>query len=397
MKSLEEIKNIDSQYYMRVFNRFDVCFTRGQGCKLYDIDGKEYIDFGSGIAVNCLGYNDLELVNAITEQAKKAIHISNLFYSPVQAECAQELIKDSDFDKVFFCNSGAEANEGAIKLARKYFYNKGLYKPAIITAKNSFHGRTLATAAATGQEKYSKPYAPLPEKFVYVPYNDIEALENAMNEDVAAVMLEVVQGEGGIIVADYDYIRAVDNLCKQKGILLIIDEVQTGMGRTGKMFGYEHYGIKPDIITLSKGLGSGFPIGAVLARGECADAFGPGDHGCTFGGNPLACAAALVVLKRLKSSLIDHAKGIGEYFYNKLQSLKKYPVVKDVRGKGLLLGLELDQNINFKDVIDKLRDNCYIVIGCGKNTLRFCPPLIIEKEHIDGMVECLEGILKEVK
>ncbi|HEY8419232.1 MAG TPA: aspartate aminotransferase family protein [Clostridia bacterium] len=396
MKDLEQIKKIDSQYYMSVFNRFDVCFERGQGCKLYDIDGKEYIDFSAGIAVNCLGHNDEELVEAITEQAKKAIHISNLFYSPVQAECAQELLKDSDFDKVFFCNSGAEANEGAIKLARKYFYSKGLNKPAIITAKNSFHGRTLTTAAATGQEKYSKPYAPLPEKFIYVPYNDFEALENAISDEVAAVMLEVIQAEGGIIAADYDYIRKVEKICKQKGLLLIIDEVQTGMGRTGKMFAYQHYDIKPDIITLAKGLGGGVPIGAVLARGECANAFVPGDHGSTFGGNPLACSAAMVVLKRLKSGLIDSVKEVGDYFYNKLLGLKKYPAVKDVRGKGLLLAVELDQKINSRDVIDKLRDNCYIVIGCGKNTLRFCPPLIIEKEHIDGMVECLEVILKEV-
>ncbi|HEY8423414.1 MAG TPA: aspartate aminotransferase family protein [Clostridia bacterium] len=398
MKSLDEVKKLDSQYYMSVFNRFNVCFTRGEGCKLFDLEGKEYIDFGAGIAVNALGHNDSELVNAVCEQAKKALHISNLFYSPVQAECAQELLKDSDFDKVFFCNSGAEANEGAIKLARKHFYNKGLFKPAIISAINSFHGRTLATLAATGQEKYSKPYHPLPEKFIHVPYNDIQALKNALSDDVAAVMLEVIQGEGGVIPADYDYIREVDAICKQKGILLIIDEVQTGMGRTGKMFAYEHYGIKPDIITLGKGLAGGVPIGAVLARGECANAFEPGDHGSTFGGNPLACAAALTIIKRLKNGLIEHAKNMGEYLFEKLSAFKKYPAVKDVRGKGLLIGMELDSNVtNTKEILDKLISNCYIVISCGKNTLRFCPPLVIQKEHIDGMIDCLEKILKEVE
>ncbi|HHW90613.1 MAG TPA: aspartate aminotransferase family protein [Clostridiales bacterium] len=396
MKSFEKIKQIDKQYYMPVFNRFDVCFTHGQGCKLYDIDGKEYIDFGAGIAVNCLGHNDAELVNAISEQAKNIIHLSNLYYSPIQAECAKELLKDTDFDKVFFCNSGAEANEGAIKLVRKYYYNKGQNKPVIITAKNSFHGRTLATAAATGQPKYSQSYKPLPEKFVHIPFNDINAFKDAINDDVGAVMLEVIQGEGGIIPADYEYIQEIEALCKRSGILLIIDEVQTGMGRTGKMFGYEHYGITPDIITLAKGLGAGMPIGAVLARGECAEAFAPGDHGSTFGGNPLACAAALVVIKRLKNGLIDYVKQSGEYFWDKLQSLKKYPAVKQIRGKGLLLGLELNSDI-VKYIIDKMLANCYIIIGCGANSVRFCPPLIIQKNHIDGMVECLEGILKEVK
>ena len=397
MKNLDDIKKVDSQYYMPVFNRFDVAFVYGQGCKLYDTNNKEYIDFGSGIAVNCLGHNDPELIDAITTQAKKAIHLSNLYYSPVQAKCAQALLEDTDFDKVFFCNTGAEANEGAIKLVRKYFYNKGLNKPVIITAKNSFHGRTLATAAATGQPKYSQPYQPLPEKFVYVPYNDIEAFKNSINNDVGAVMLEVIQGEGGVIPADYQYIKEIEAICKQNDILLIIDEVQTGMGRTGKMFGYEHYGIKPDIITLAKGLGAGVPIGAVLARGDCANAFGAGDHGSTFGGNPLACAAALVIIKRLKGGLIQQVQDIGEYFLAKLQTLKKLPAVKDVRGKGLLLGLELNSQVNSKQIIDFMLANCYIIIGCGSNALRFCPPLIIQKEQIDSMIECLEGKLKEVK
>ena len=398
MKTFEQIKQLDKKYYMPVFNRFDVCFTHGQGCKLYDIEGKEYIDFGAGIAVNCLGHNDEELANAISEQAKKAIHLSNLYYSPVQTECAQELLKDTIFDKVFFCNSGAEANEGAIKLARKYYYNKGQIKPVIITAKNSFHGRTLATAAATGQPKYSQAYKPLPEKFIHTPFNDIKAFKDAINDDVGAVMLEVIQGEGGVIPADYEYIREVEALCKQNGILLIIDEVQTGMGRAGKMFGYEHYGITPDIVTLAKGLGAGVPIGAILTRGECAQAFTAGDHGSTFGGNPLACAAALVVIKRLKNGLIDYVKEIGEYFWEKLQSLKKCPAVKEIRGKGLLLGLELNSDIvSAKDIIDKMLANCYIIIGCGANSVRFCPPFIIQKNHIDGMIECLEAILKEVK
>ena len=324
--------------------------------------------------------------------------MSNLYYSPVQTECAQELLKDTIFDKVFFCNSGAEANEGAIKLARKYYYNKGQIKPVIITAKNSFHGRTLATAAATGQPKYSQAYKPLPEKFIHTPFNDIKAFKDAINDDVGAVMLEVIQGEGGVIPADYEYIREVEALCKQNGILLIIDEVQTGMGRAGKMFGYEHYGITPDIVTLAKGLGAGVPIGAILTRGECAQAFTAGDHGSTFGGNPLACAAALVVIKRLKNGLIDYVKEIGESILGKAAKPKKISAVKEIRGKGLLLGLELNSDIvSAKDIIDKMLANCYIIIGCGANSVRFCPPFIIQKNHIDGMIECLEAILKEVK
>lgn len=395
--NLEDIKEIDQKYYMPVFNRADVCFTHGNGCKLYDINNKEYIDFGAGIAVNCLGHNDSDLVDAITQQAKNIIHLSNLYYSPVQAQCAKELVEGTDFDKVFFCNSGAEANEGAIKLVRKYYYNLGVNKPVIITAKNSFHGRTLATAAATGQQKYSKPYTPLPEKFIHVRYNDIDALKDAITDETGAIMLEVIQGEGGVIVADKEYIKQADELCKNNGILLVIDEVQTGMGRTGKMFGYQHYGIIPDIITLAKGLGGGVPIGAILARGQCALAFSKGDHGSTFGGNPLACSASLVVLSKLKNGLIDYAQETGEYFYQKLKSLEKYPAVKEVRGVGLLLGLELNKNVNIKYVIDNMLSNCYIIIGCGNNTLRFCPPLIINKEQIDGMIGSLESVLKSIK
>ena len=400
MMDFEEIKNIDSQYYMPVFNRANVCFTHGEGCKLYDINNKEYTDFGAGIAVSCLGHNDPDLVNAISEQAKDIIHLSNLYYSPVQAKCAKELIEGSDFDKVFFCNSGAEANEGAIKLVRKYYYNKGVKKPVIITAKNSFHGRTLTTTAATGQSKYSAPYAPLPEKFVYVPFNDIEALKDAVTDEVGAIMLEVIQGEGGVIIADKEYIKQTAQICKDNGILLIIDEVQTGMGRTGKMFGYEHYGIVPDIITLAKGLGGGVPIGAVLARNDVANAFSKGDHGTTFGGNPLACSASLIVLKKLKNGLIEHTQDIGTYFLEKLKTLKEHSAVKDVRGLGLLIGLELESWINSKDIIDNMLSNCYIIIGCGNNTLRFCPPLIINKKQIDDMVDCLDSVLslnKEVK
>lgn len=395
--TFEDIKKIDNKYYMPVFNRADVCFTHGQGCKLYDINNKEYLDFGAGIAVNCLGHNDPDLVNAISQQAKNIIHLSNLYYSPLQAECAKELIEGTDFDKVFFCNSGAEANEGAIKLVRKYYYNLGIKKPVIITAKNSFHGRTLATAAATGQSKYSAPYFPLPEKFVHVPFNDFNAIQKAVNDETGAIMLEVIQGEGGVFVAEKEYITQVYQLCKKKDLLLIIDEVQTGMGRTGKMFAYQHYDIVPDIITLAKGLGGGVPIGAILARGKCADAFSKGDHGSTFGGNPLACSASLVVLKKLKNGLIEHAKNTGEYFLNKLKSLKKYSVVKDVRGLGLLIGLELENSVKSKEIIDNMLSNCYIIIGCGSNTLRFCPPLIIENEQIDSMVDCLDSVLKNIQ
>ncbi|MCI8459335.1 MAG: aspartate aminotransferase family protein [Clostridia bacterium] len=380
---LKEIKEIDAKRYMTVFNRQNVCFTHGKGSKLYDSYGNEYIDMGAGIAVNCLGHDHPDLTAAVCEQAHKLLHISNLYYNQPQAELCRNLLDDTIFDRMFLCNSGAEANEGAIKLVRKYFYNKGEHRPKIVTAINSFHGRTLATVTATGQDKYSRPFAPLPDGFVHVPFNDFAALKKQADQQTAAILLEVVQGESGVLPADYDYIVNAYALAKSRGILFIIDEVQTGMGRTGKLFGFEHYGIQPDIITLAKGLGGGVPIGAVLARGDVATAFAPGDHGTTFGGNPLACAAANVVVDKLKNGLLEEAAQKGEYLLGKLSKLKKFNFVRDVRGKGLLLGVQLNDKVKNTEIVGKMAASGVIILTAGNNTLRFAPALTIQKDEID--------------
>ena len=383
MLDLRQIKELDAKNYMHTFSRQNICFTHGKGSKLYDTFGNEYIDLGGGIAVNCLGHDDAELTAAICEQAHKLIHSSNLYYNEPQALLCEELLSGTIFERAFLCNSGAEANEGAIKLVRKHFYNKGENRPKIITAKGSFHGRTIATVTATGQEKYNKPFAPLPPGFTHVPYNDFAALKNEADEHTAAIMLEVIQGESGVLPADYDYIVNAYALAKSRGILFVIDEVQTGMGRTGKTFGFEHYGIQPDIITLAKGLGGGVPIGAVLARGDAATAFAPGDHGTTFGGNPLACAAARVVVNRLKNGLLQEVAKKGEYLLGKLSKLKKFNFVRDVRGKGLLLGVNLTEKVQNAEIVGKMAANGVIILTAGNNTLRFAPAYTITKEETD--------------
>lgn len=392
------IKETDSLYSMRTYNRFPVCWVSGTGCKLYDSNGKEYTDFLAGLAVNSLGYGDPELTQAIAVQASKLMHTSNLFYSEENAELSKLLTEGSDFSKVFLCNSGAEANECAIKLTRKYFNNYLSPRKTIITAVNSFHGRTLATVTATGQTKYSAPFAPLPEGFKHVPFGDIDALNEELNSgNVAAFMIETIQGEGGVVPASYEYLTTAYAMCKAKGALFIVDEIQTGMGRTGKMFSYEHFGITPDIITLAKGLGGGVPIGAVLARGDAAECFVPGDHGTTFGGNPLAAKAAAVVVKRLKSpGFLDNVSQTGEYFKAKLTELKAIHSVIDVRGKGLLLGLQLNPDIKGAEIVGKMLSAGYVINCCGGNTLRFCPPLIISKREIDGMIAALGKLLKSI-
>lgn len=388
----KEIKEIDAKRYMKTFSRQNICFTHGKGSKLYDTAGNEYIDLGGGIAVNCLGHDDPELTEAICAQAHKLIHVSNLYYNEPQAELCENLLDGTIFDRMFLCNSGAEANEGAIKLIRKHFYNRGEKRPKIITANGSFHGRTLATVTATGQDKYSRSFAPLPDGFTHVPYNDLNALREAADDDTAAIILEMIQGEGGVLPADYDYIVNAYALAKSRGILFAVDEVQTGMGRTGKMFAFEHYGIQPDIITLAKGLGGGVPIGAVLARGEAATAFAPGDHGTTFGGNPLACAAANVVVRRLKNGLLEEAAAKGEYLTGKLSKLKKFNFVRDVRGKGLLLGVNLTDKLNNSEVAGKMAANGVIILTAGNNTLRFAPAYTISTREIDAACEKLMAL-----
>lgn len=396
---LEQIIELDKNCYMNVFgSRTPVCFEYGKGSTLYDKSGKAYIDFLGGIAVNCLGYGDEGLTQAISEQAQKLIHCSNLFYIEKQTELAQKLHQLSGGYKCFFCNSGAEANEGAFKLARKYFYAQGIDRYEIISAKNSFHGRTMATIAATGQEKYQLPYAPLPAGFINVEYNSIDAIKNALTPHTAAVVLETTQGESGVIEGGSEYLKEVSELCRKEGILLIIDEVQTGMGRTGTMFSFEQYNLKPDIFTLAKGLGGGVPIGAVLARPETANAFSPGDHGSTFGGNPLACAAAVYVTQRLDKRMLEQVMQKGEYLKNRLGELaQKYSFINEVRGKGLLIGMELSQNISGRDIVAKALIKGFILNCAGHNTLRFAPPFIVTKEEIDALIDALDEIFITIK
>ena len=398
--NLNEIRALDEQYYMNTFGkRLPVAFDHGQGVTLYDTEGRAYTDFFAGIAVNALGYNHPAVTKAIVEQAGKVCHTSNLYYIEPQAKLAKLLCENSFADKVFLGNSGAEANEGAMKLAVKYFYEKGEDRYEILTARNSFHGRTLATIAATGQEKYQKPYAKLlPPCVRNVPFGDLAALRAAATPHTAAVMLEVIQAEGGVIVGEMDYIQGVRALCDELGLLLIVDEVQTGMGRCGALFAHELYGIVPDIMTLAKALGGGVPIGAVLAKAEVAAAFHPGDHGSTFGGNPLACAAALAVVQTLLSEdLPAKAKKTGAHLKAQLQAVaKKHPAaILDVRGEGLLLGIALAQDVAAGEVVAKLLEKGFVTGTAAGNVLRLLPPLILEEADCGALCRALDEVLGE--
>lgn len=396
--NLKEIIDFDKKYFMNTFgDRIPVCFDYGKGINLWDIDGKKYYDFFAGIAVSAVGHSHPKLVNAIKTQAEKLIHCSNLYYVESQAKLAKLLVENSCADKVFFANSGAEANEGAIKLARIYFKKKGMEeKFEIITLANSFHGRTLATIAATGQNKYQKPYSPLTPSFLSVPINDLPALENAINDNTCAVMIEPIQGESGVNLTTSEYLKGVRKLCDEKGILLIFDEVQSGLGRTGKLFSYQHFDVEPDIFTLAKALGGGFPIGALCAKEHVAKAFEPGDHGSTFGGNPLACSAALASLEIiLEENLVENSEKMGEYFIEKLSELSnKYDFIKEVRGKGLMIAVEFSIE-KAAEIKNKCFDNGYLIGNVGNNIIRILPPLIISKEDIDKMVSMLDNILSK--
>ena len=387
----ETIRNIENEHYMKTFSRYNIALVRGEGYTLYDSNGKSYTDFFAGIAVNALGYNHPALTQALETQAKKLWHCSNLFYNDTQSQAVQALLQDSDFDRVFFCNSGAEANEGALKAARKYHYLK-TPRPRIVSALNSFHGRTLFTAAATGQTKYSAPFAPLPEQFTYVPYNDIAALERELTEDVAAFIVETIQGEGGVVPATVAYLQAAEQICRKNDIIFIIDEVQTGIGRTGTFFSYEAAGIHPDCITLAKALGGGMPIGAFLTRGALSEALVPGDHGSTFGGNALACACALAVVSTVRTpEFLQHVQETGRYLQDKLTDIQKAlpDIVGCVRGKGLLLGMQLHASVSGKEIVAAMLDKGFILNCAGQNTLRFAPPLIIDQTAIDNMATAL--------
>ncbi len=393
---IHEIMEIDKKHFMPVYSgRYPLLVDYGKGIKLYDKDGREYYDFLAGIGVNALGYGHPVYIKALKEQVEKVIHCSNFYYTEVQAELEKKLAENSSCDKSFFANSGAEANEGAIKLARKYFKAKGKDRYEIITADRSFHGRTMITVTATGQEKYKKPFSPLPPGFKTVLFNDLAAMEEAITDKTAAIMLEPVQGEGGVYPASQEYLEGMRKLCDEHGILLIFDEVQTGIGRSGSLFAYQEYGVEPDILTLAKGLGGGVPIGAFLARAEVADAFEPGDHGTTFGGNPLACRAAVTVLDIiLEDGFLAGVKEKGEYFKRELQKLvEKNEDVIEVRGLGLMLALEFSDKISASEITMELFKKGFLVNAVQEHTLRFLPPLIVEKEDIDKLINALEELL----
>ncbi len=391
----EELMKKAAQYIANTYTRFPMAITRGEGCWLWDINGRRYLDFLAGIAVCNLGHAHEKVVEGLTAQAKKLFHVSNLFYMEPQVKAAQLLVENSFGDKVFFCNSGAEANEAAIKLARRYSWSKyGEGRHEIITMENSFHGRTVNTLAATGQKKFGVGFEPLTQGFVHVPFNDIEAVRNAATDKTCAVMLELIQAEGGVHVADKDYIRQLREFTKEKDIVLILDEVQTGIGRTGTFFAYEQFGIEPDIMSLAKALGNGFPVGAIVATDEIMSAFVPGTHASTFGGNPLASAAVLATLNTIiDDKILKNAVESGEYLYRGLLAIqKKFPFVVEVRGMGLILGIEisLDGDAVAREFIAE-----GIILNCTKGTtLRLVPPLIVKKEEIDIFLEIADRIFE---
>ncbi|HTF92661.1 MAG TPA: acetylornithine transaminase [Verrucomicrobiae bacterium] len=389
-----DIAALTDKYVARTYARTPIALVKGKGVKVWDADGKEYLDFLAGIAVNSLGHCHPAIVRAIRSQSQRLLHVSNLYHIQPQAELARELCRHSFADRVFFCNSGAEANEAAIKLARRYGLEKLGGKYEVISTHNSFHGRTLATLTATGQEKVRAGYDPLPDGFRQVPYNDLGAVEGAIDEKkTAAILVEPIQAEGGVIVPDESYLRGLREICDQRGVLLIFDEVQTGMGRTGKLFGYEHFGIQPDIMTLAKALGGGLPLGAMLAREEIASSFGPGSHASTFGGNPVSCSAGLAVIHALlQGGVLKNCAQMGKYFVKGLEALKKrFSFIREIRGKGLIIGVELEIEGS------KIADGCMeagLLMNCtAYKVLRFVPPLTIKRNEIDRGLAILEKVL----
>ena len=382
---------------MKTYGRYPIAPVRGQGCELWDADGKRYLDFLAGVAVNNLGHCHPAVVKAIQEQAATLIHCSNYYHIPQQIELAELLCNNSFADQAFFCNSGAEANEAAIKLARKFSRETyGLERYEIITAADSFHGRTMATVSATGQEAVQRFFDPLLHGFKHVPFDDINALKQAITPQTCAIMLEPVQGEGGVRIASDNYFKHVRQLCDEHKLLLIFDEVQTGLGRTGKLFAHEHFGIAPDIMTLAKALAGGAPIGTMLARAEIAKSFSPGTHGSTFGGNPLMTSAAIATINTLlEDQFLERANRMGDYLVEKLSGLMlKYPFIREVRGLGLMVGMALD--ISGADIVTKgLEKGLLLNVTQGK-VLRFVPPLIVTETEIDELLQILDEILNTV-
>lgn len=390
--NLSEIKSLDSQHFLQVFGeRMPACFVRGEGCTLYDQDGKAYTDLFAGIAVNALGYHHPVITDAIIAQANAGVlHTSNIFYVQPQAELAALLCEHTFADRVFFANSGAEANEGAMKLACKYFYAQGVNRYKIVSADHSFHGRTLATVAATGHDYYQAPYRPLlPKGITQVPYNDLDALKAAIDDETAAILLEPMQGEGGVTPAKAEYLKAVRALCDEKGILLILDEVQTGVCRTGSLYCHEQYGVIPDIMTSAKGLGCGFPIGAILASEKVASKIAKGDHGSTFGGNTFACAVSLAAMRyMIDNDFSAVAREKGAYLMDAVRKIQSEHIA-EVRGMGLLIGIQLKDDCPAGDVMRRMLARGFVPGTASGNVIRLAPPLIISYEEMDAFVAAL--------
>ena len=389
---MSEVIEKSEQYVMHTYGRFPVVLDHGDGVYLYDENGKKYLDMYAGIAVNALGYNHPTLTKVLQDQVGQMLHVSNYYYTKQLAAAAELLVKNSVFDKVFFCNSGAEANEAALKLAKKYGKNKSENKTQIIAMKKSFHGRTHGALALTMQEKYQKSFMPLVPNIQAAEYNNIESVKALINENTCAVILEVIQGEGGVIPATKEFVQEVAALCKANDALLMIDEVQTGIGRTGTLFAFEQYGIEPDVVSMAKGLGGGVPIGAMACKEEVA-VLVPGDHASTFGGNPLVTAAAQVVLKELtENGLLDQVKEVGSYLKDQLLALQdEFDCIVDVRGIGLMQGIEL--TIPALEVEKKCIEAGMLVVGAGEKVVRFVPPLIITKAHVDEAMAILRKVL----
>ena len=383
----QELIKIEDDYFLNTFTRQPLVLDHGEGVKVSDIEGNEYLDMFAGIAVNALGHNHPKLVKAIQDQAEKLIHISSIYYNEPALEYAKKLVDMTSFDRIFYSNSGAEANEGAIKLAVKY-----TGKSEVISTVESFHGRTVMTLAATGHEHYHEPFKSiLPKGFINVPYNDIEAIKDAITDNTAAIIVEPIQGEGGVNVPDMDYLKQIEEICHEKDIVFIVDEVQTGFGRCGTLFAHELFGVKPDIMTMAKGIGGGVPMGGILATEKVAGAFVPGDHGTTFGGGPLVCAAANAVLDEIvNENLLDNVNEVGDHFIAELKKLDK-DVIKEVRGKGRMVGVELTEP--GAEYVDKLREAGFLINCTAGNVLRFVPPLIITKADIDEFVKALDELL----
>ena len=388
---------LESQIFFQTGRRMPVVIESGDGTYVTDVNGKGYLDFFAGVAVNTLGHRHPVLVEAVREQADKLIHISNVFYSVPQLQLAQLLVQNSCMDRVYFVNSGAEANEGAIKLARKWGRERKDAAFEIISANNSFHGRTLAAITATGTERYKAPFAPLPPGFIIVPYNDVEAIKEATTPRTCAILLEPVQGEGGVNIPDDDYLKRVRAWCDEQQILLMLDEVQTGIGRTGTLFAYQQSGIEPDVMTLAKGLAGGVPIGALLAKEDVASAFVPGDHGSTFGGNPLATAAGLAVLTYvIEQDLPGQVQRKGQHLLAKLRGLEDlYPGIRDVRGRGLLCAVEFESDVAEAVTLACL-ENGLLINQLKPNLIRFSPPLTVSEDEMDQAARILGGVLSGI-